>query len=503
VFLPLYCSDRDKQASIELMDEQKKISHFEPTGLTRRRLLGDTARLAAAAFASSFLPPHVRQALAATPPVASLREIKHVVLLMQENRSFDHYFGTMAGVRGFDDEHALRLPGGRSVFYQPDDKSPNGYMLPFHLDTLTTSAQKIPSTSHAWSVQHEAWNGGKMDQWLPAHRKADGVNGPFVMGYHTRADIPFQFALAEAFTLCDSYHCSVFGPTWPNRMYWMTGTIDADGRHGGPMIRNFRPKTRRRLYQWTTYAERLERAGVSWKVYQQKDNFGCNMLENFRAFRDASHGSPLHLKGLTAGPADQFERDAKNDKLPTVSWIIPTGVESEHPDYMPAAGAAFVARKIDAIASNPEVWAKTAFILNYDENDGLFDHVVPPTAPSGTPGESVRGLPIGAGFRVPCIVVSPWTAGGWVCSEPFDHTSVLQFLEKLTGVREPNITDWRRKTFGDLTSAFRFHEKRGEMPKLPNASVLLAQAREEVARLPKPVPPVIQQPLPIQEKKRS
>ncbi|HEV3303232.1 MAG TPA: alkaline phosphatase family protein, partial [Planctomycetaceae bacterium] len=189
-------------ATIHLMDEQN-ICVFESPKLTRRRLLGDTARLTTAAFASSFLPLHVRRALAAAPPDGSLRVIKHVVLLMQENRSFDHYFGTLAGVRGFGDPHALRLPNGKSVFYQPDDESPNGYMLPFHLDTLRTSAQRIPSTSHAWSVQHEAWNGGKMDQWLPAHRKADGANGPFVMGYHTRADIPFQFALAEAFTICD------------------------------------------------------------------------------------------------------------------------------------------------------------------------------------------------------------------------------------------------------------------------------------------------------------
>jgi phospholipase C len=148
-----------------------------------------------------------------------LPDIKHVVLLMQENRSFDHYFGTLAGVQGFDDPDAIRLPDGRPVFHQPGAENREGYLLPFHLDTRKTSAQKIPSTSHAWAVQHEACNGGKMDQWLSAHRKADGVNGPYVMGYHTRADIPFQFALGEAFTLCDADHCSVLGPTWPNRMY--------------------------------------------------------------------------------------------------------------------------------------------------------------------------------------------------------------------------------------------------------------------------------------------
>ena len=139
-----------------------------------------------------------------------------------------------------------------------------------------------------------------------------------------------------------------------------------------------------------------------------------------------------------------------NDRLPTVSWIMSTGTGSEHPNGMPAAGAALVASKIDAIAANPKVWAKTVFILNYDENDGLFDHVVPPTAPLGTPHEFIHGLPIGAGYRVPCIIVSPWSAGGWVCSETFDHTSVLQFLEKFTGVKEPNITDWRRRNLSAI-----------------------------------------------------
>src|ERR1700693_3908354 len=169
-------------------------------------------------------------------------------------------------------------------------------------------------------------------------------------------------------------------------------------------------------------------------------------------------------------PAKQFEHDEMNDKLPAVSWIIPSGPVSEHPDFMPAAGAAFVASKIDAIARNPAVWAKTVFILDYDENDGIFDHVAPPVPPPGMAGEFVEGLPIGAGFRVPCIIVSPWTAGGWVCSQPFDHTSVLQFLERFTGVQEPNISDWRRQTFGDLTSAFRFAEGGGKVPALPDAT---------------------------------
>jgi phospholipase C len=465
--------------------------------MTRRRMLGYSAGLAATAFAYTLMPPNVRRALAESPRAGSLKDIKHVVLLMQENRSFDHYFGTLAGVRGFDDPKALLLPNGRSVFYQPDVENPDGHLLPFHLDTRKTNAQKIPSTNHTWPVQHEAWNNGKMDQWIPAHRKADGANGPYTMGYHTRADIPFQFALAEAFTICDAYHCSVMGPTWPNRMYWMTGTIDPDGKHGGPIISNIAPP---QGYGWTTYAERLEKAGISWKVYQQQDNYGLNVLENFSQFKNADKNSPLYLKGMVRGPQGQFEYDAINDNLPAVSWIMPTSYQSEHPDFMPADGAAFVASKLDAIAANPEVWAKTVFILNYDENDGIFDHVAPVVPPPGTAHEFVDGVTIGSGFRVPSIIISPWTAGGWVCSQPFDHTSILQFLEKFTGVREHNISKWRRETFGDLTSAFRFGENTAEPPVLPDTSGPLSRARYEAANLPKPTPPGSDQSPPTQEK---
>ncbi|MGW0944860.1 alkaline phosphatase family protein [Streptomyces sp. NPDC002623] len=465
--------------------------------LTRRRLLGSAAGTLGAAAALTLLPPSVQRAVAAGQPRrGSLADVEHVVLLMQENRSFDHYFGTLSGVRGFADPDALTLDTGRSVFYQPDAENPKGYLLPFHLDTHTSSAQAIPSTSHSWAVQHDAWNGGRMDRWLPAHRKADGANGPYVMGYYTREDIPFQFALAETFTLCDHYFCSVLGPTCPNRLMWMTGSIDPLGVAGGPVTSNSAPTP----YSWTTYAERLQAAGVSWKVYQQVDDYGCNVLERFAAFKNAQPGSELYERGVRPQPEGTFEEDALSDRLPTVSWIMPPGRQSEHPDYLPAAGAAFVASKIEAIAANPEVWAKTAFILNYDENDGLFDHVPPPTPPAGTSGEFVGGLPIGGGFRVPAIIVSPWTVGGWVATETFDHTSTLRFLERLTGVAEPNISSWRRDAFGDLTSAFRFASTAPRPPVLPDDTMeLLLKAQTEVATLPKPTLPGAEQTFPAQE----
>ena len=149
-------------------------------GFSRRAVLGGTA----AAAASSLLPWKLRQAMAATPAHVrgSLRDIEHIVILMQENRSFDHYFGTLSGVRGFDDHHALRLPNGDPVWRQPDPSTSDGYLLPYRLNSRISAAQAIPSMSHAWSVQHSAWNNGAMDNWLPVHRAADGNNGPYTMG---------------------------------------------------------------------------------------------------------------------------------------------------------------------------------------------------------------------------------------------------------------------------------------------------------------------------------
>ena len=224
--------------------------------ITRRRLLGAGAAAAGGAMLSSLVPPNLAAAMAKKPAKGTLKDIQHVVVLMQENRSFDHYFGTLAGVRGFADPNAITLSTGKSVFYQPTTSNPDGYLLPWHLDTKTTSSQAIPSTSHAWAVQHQAVNGGKNDSWLPAHIAADGpTNGPFTMSYYERQDIPFHFALAENFTICDGYHCSLLGPTWPNRMYLMTGWIDPNGTAGGPIITNVVPTP---PYNWSTYPERLE-----------------------------------------------------------------------------------------------------------------------------------------------------------------------------------------------------------------------------------------------------
>jgi phospholipase C len=473
---------------------------------TRRRLLGTAAAAGGAGMALAALAPNVERALASPPPSKqpSLRDIEHVVLLMQENRSFDHYFGAMSGVAGFSDPNAIQLPTGRNVFYQPTDKNPDGYQLPFHLDSRSTSALGMPSAgAYAWDPSHMAWNGGRMDQWMPASYRyisGDQSRIPLLMGYFKEQDIPFHWALADAFTICDSYHCSILGSTTPNRVMWETGTVDPEGERGGPVLTNAM-----NVNSWRTYAENLTDAGVSWKFYWEAGGMKSQSYPYFKGFREAAPNSPLYRNTRTPVAAGQFEYDAINDQLPRVSWLFPPIDQNEHPNQgTPAAGAQYIASKIDAIAANPDVWAKTVFVVVWDENGGMFDHVPPPTAPTGTPGESTEltspggvhgaGLPLGAGFRVPCIIVSPWTAGGWVCSELFDHTSHLQFLERLTGVECTNISPWRRQTFGDLTSAFRFRGRPADPPTMPSTTGQLRLAEYEVANLPAPVAPDNQTP---------
>jgi phospholipase C len=467
--------------------------------LSRRRLLTGATALGGISVGAAVLPLNLRKAMTESlksSPHGSINDLQHIVILMQENRSFDHYFGTMPGVRGFADPAAITLPDGNPVFFQPDPSHAQGYLSPFYYDPSATSAQATPGTDHSWPTQHQAWDNGKMDQWIAA-------KGPYTMGYFKQPDIGFHWALAEAFTICDNYHCSVLGPTNPNRLYMWTGMIDPDGTGGGPIIDNS-PAFNNIVLSWRTYPELLEQAGISWKVYQEEDNYDDNALAWFTQFGFAKANSPLYQRGMRKQPAGTFENDAINDRLPQVSWIVAPTAQTEHPDYFPAAGAEYIAQKLDAIASRPDVWAKTAFILCYDENDGMFDHVPPPTAPAGTAAEFVQGEPIGLGFRTPTTIVSPWTAGGFVCSDVFDHSSLIRFIEARFGVAEPNISDWRRRTCGDLTTAFRFAQRPAAWPsgntrlRLAVAEAALLAAQQEVNDNPAPVPPAVNEPLPKQ-----
>ncbi|MDB5395096.1 MAG: plcN [Rhodospirillales bacterium] len=478
-------------------------------------------QMTAGAMSLGLLTPSIERALAlpGASSTGTISDVEHIVIFMQENRSFDHYLGHLPGVRGYNDRFPVLRHDGKPIWHQPRNEDPDEAVLPFRLQANKTSAECVLDLDHGWYPTHGAINGGRNDQW-PKHKSN------MTMGYYERADLPFHYALADAFTVCDAYFCSTPNQTHPNRMYLMTGTVDPTGTGGGPLLDNNDYVDR--LYEkkilppftYTTYPERLQAAGITWQIYQQgtsdeddfNGNFGTNVLGNFKQFIEAPEGSPLHRRGMSQRTLEHLKQDVVAKRLPQVSWLLPPAAYSEHPTYTPGYGATYIARILDALTADPEVWSRTALFVMYDENDGYFDHVPPPQPPTPVmPGRSTittdgeihnyvnplnsesyhaDNLPYGLGPRVPMIVVSPWTKGGHVCSEVFDHTSLIRFIEKRFGVDEPNITAWRRAICGDLTSAFDFATPNVAWPSLPDTSNFITNADAE-CKLPKPRIPIV------------
>jgi phospholipase C len=451
---------------------------------SRRQLLAAAAATGAVSL-SGGLSRVIDQAYLAEPTrQAPLSDIEHVVLVMMENRSFDHYFGTYRGVRGFDDPHAL--PGVfRQRGWKPGvGRDPGGHLPPFHLNTknLASYAECIDDIAHGWRPQHEAWNHGAMNRWITTHLASDRDNiGPLTMGYYETEDIPFYRGLADAFTICDDYYCSVLGPTDPNRVMWLSATLDLDGNQGGPCLHTLLSNraTLRGQFLWRTMPEQLTDAGVSWKVYQDTNDALLNPLLYFKNFTDRHTMLGKNASGRITYPGT-FDADLIAGRLPAVSWIFPNYLDSDHPAGPPVLGEAFIAGLLRRIVDRPAIWERTAIVVTWDENGGFFDHVPPPTPPPGTPGEfltthrlpaAAGGMsgPAGLGFRVPTLILSPYSRGGFVCSDTFDHTSQLKLLETLFGVDVPNLSAWRRQTVGDLVSAFSFgRQPIKSVPMLPD-----------------------------------
>ncbi|WP_326489715.1 phosphocholine-specific phospholipase C [Paraburkholderia sp. ZP32-5] len=464
----------------------------------RRDFLRVTAGSLGGSLAAAWLPGWIRDALA-TPAKATtgtIDDVEHIVIFTQENRSFDHYFGKLRGVRGFNDRTVISLPNGNPVWKQPTGTH---YMLPFHISTATTSATCAKAPSMSYLTDIAMWNKGLCNAWNTARQPGLG------MSYFSRDDLPFYYALADAFTICDQYYASTFTQTNPNRLHLFSGS---SGLSAGfePALDNAEST---QGFKWQTVAEMLETAGVSWRVYQQADNFDDNALAFFHSFKSALPTSALYRKGMAtvADIAQAFAADVASGRLPQVSWIIAPTALSEHANYHPQAGEDLSARLLAALAAQPEVWSRTVFLLNYDEQGGFFDHLPPPTPPGSdaegkttvaTTGELYDGLPIGLGFRVPMTVVSPWSRGGYVCSEVFDHTSVIQFIERRFRLHCRNISAWRRSICGDLTSAFNFQKPDASWPALPDTSAYVARANLQCSSLPAPSVPTIQS-MPKQE----
>lgn len=469
----------------------------------------DLLKWAGGAGLGSLWPRLIDRALAipAARRTGTIRDVRHIVVHMQENRSFDHYFGMLNGVRGFGDPRPLRLPGGRSVWAQPSAEHRDGHVLPYHGDSRISRAFKVDGADQSHVENMHIFNRGRYDRW--------GHTGELHnrLLHYGPGDLPFYYALADAFTVCDAYHCSTMTQTYPNRLHLFSGCNGGGTVGGDPQMHNYGEdetpsadmaqdqQLRPDAYHWTTYAERLQAAGVRWKVYQEYDNFGDNLLSVFPPFRPCAKESPLYQRGRAwvsehkQGPdrtrsdgeqlVEAFRRDVAAGTLPQISWIVTAADLSEHPTAAPAKGEHVTARLIEALVDHPEVFASTVFILNYDEAGGFFDHMPPPVPPvgryrghstvpvdgeakdyAGTAQAGGEAHPIGLGIRTPAVLVSPWSRGGQVCSELFDHTSVLRFMERCFGVAEPNISPWRRAVCGDLTSAFDFAHPQGDLRRL-------------------------------------
>lgn len=444
----------------------------------------------------------------------TIKDIEHIVVFMQENRAYDHYYGSLHGVRGFNDRAAPLLPNGRSPFYQPVKKidEEDDYMLPYPLSFEKTSATCMPAPTMSYPSDIGIWNNGNMDAWNTAR------SAGFGMSFFNRSELPFYYALADAFTVGDQYFQSTFTATCPNREHLFAGSngLSVPGS-GFNLLDDSEPAG----MKWETMGEVLEAANISWKLYQEHDNFDDNGFAWFEAYKKAKPGDALYDKGMARSTdfVKAFADDVANGTLPQVSWLVGPSYLSEHANHHPADGEDLTARILKVLSDpkNKEVYSKTAFILNYDEGGQFYDHHWTPTPPKDDPrdgkstvttvgeltlklryGHIPKGNPIGLGFRVPLFIISPWTRGDYVYSEVADHTSVVKFIEKRFGVHCPNISPWRRAVTGDLLAAFDFTSPDYSWPDLPDTSAYVNASKWQCKNLPMPTIPTKQK-MPVQE----
>lgn len=548
-----------------------------PSGQSRKRVItrrdflraGAAAGVAGAlgARAAGLSSAHGRliDAALSDTHTGSLSDVKHVVILMQENRSFDHYFGTMPGVRGFTRGAVFSQTmqgttlGGQKVDYTVAQLGGGGsdtdtFLNPFHMvsDPPTVSGQTTNDITHDWGPQHGAWNNGAMDHFMVEHlandpiakwqlNSTDGLpvpstskvpTGITAMGYYRQSDcLAFYRALADAFTICDGYHCSVLGPTDPNRLMWMSGSLGAHSADVGGAVLTTYVQTRYEMFgtlDWPTMPELLTANGVSWKVYQDPTSQALfNVLNYFKNIFKPSSTTDVENAALALAPVypAEFAADVAAGTLPKVSWIMPPAPCCEHPATPPEYGEWLVSQILETLVSNPDVWAQTVFLVVYDENGGFFDHVapttpgplvtatngvVPPGGWSSLPGSDYDGEyvpaagttnaaggppsdwygvlgPVGLGFRTPALVISPFSAGGWVCSDTFDHLSTNKLIERIflqadtiMGAGGLHVSPWRYDTVGDMTAALpNLGSADTSVPELPATSLLFPDTAEQ------------------------
>lgn len=336
-------------------------------------------------------------------PIGDDIPIDHFIIIMQENRSFDHYYGMMEGIDG--------LPEGAS---NPDA---DGTPVPaFHATEYC-----IDDVNHGWNGSHRQYHDGANDGFVVTN----DPNGSRAMGYLDESDLPFYYDLSRTFAMSDHHHCSVLGPTWVNRFYFLSGTSFGLTTNDVPSDDRL-PDTEYIIYQ------ELDRAGVSWGIYYESVPFVFGGYPQYALRREQR--AKIH-------PFEELWTALEEGTLPSVVYIDPTwdfsaGVDAtdEHPPANPQRGQAWMRELVTRLMAS-DIWPRTAIIITYDEHGGFYDHVPPPEAcppgdypPSLEPDDVVAGFDR-YGFRVPMIVVSPYSRPGYVSEKTTDSTSVLRLLQ--------------------------------------------------------------------------
>ena len=345
----------------------------------------------------------------------SSNPIKHIIIIMQENHSFDNYFGALSEPQHYGSE----VDGLRANLKNVNSRGDIVYV--HH-----AANQCMPDPDHTWEAMHAKWNDGKMDGFVKHNS-----DGAFVMSYFNESDLPYYYALADRFAIGDRYFSSVLGPTYPNRFFLLAGTAFGETKTADP----------EKGHTQKTIFESLIEHGISWKYY--KDEHGY--LELFRPFYDKN------LDKMAA--FEDYENDLRADRMPQVSLVdFNRESENEHPaDGGIQVGQSLVADKINALIKSP-VWKKSALFLVYDEAGGFYDHVAPP--PACVPDNILPNIPNQAydrlGFRVPFVLVSPFAKEHFVSHITYDHTSLLKFIEKKFNLPALSARDANANSFEDM-----------------------------------------------------
>jgi phospholipase C len=359
-------------------------------GLTRTEFLRGAA-VAGVTIAGGTLWATAPAAARARRTPAVETPLEHVVIACQENRSFDHYFGYAPQVQAA----GFGPPAGYS---QPDGQG--GSVAPFAFTALST-----PDIGHSWAAVHGEWDNGAMDGFYTT----DGID---CMGYYTASELPFYYSLFKDSALCANYHCSLLGPTWPNRFYFAAGTsggITTNGIWGYG------------VFDYPIILDLLDAAGVSWRIYNMNwDSVPFGNTDNVFVFwnRFAHDQRTLGSKG-------SFLNDARMGQLPQVSWLVSSFAhhKDEHPPADVSVGMGLQEELITALRDSP-LWQSSAYLLTYDEHGGFFDHAAPPQLDA-----------YGLSIRVPLWVISPYAKTGPVLSQlPAEHSSTLKLIEALHGL---------------------------------------------------------------------